>query len=134
MIVFIGCVKLKQNKSCTAEEMYISTLFKYSLGYAKKIKPRKIFILSAKHGVLELNDVIAPYNETLNTKTKKEKQLWAYKCYCQLKEKQIDFDEPVVWLCGENYRKYLMQKFKNNNVPINGLGLGNQLKFYKKNI
>ena len=134
MVVFIGCVKLKQNKPCAAENMYISTLFKYGLAYAKKLKPRKIFILSAKYGVLELTDVISPYNETLNTKTKKENQLWAYKCYNQLKEKQIDFNEPVVWLCGENYRKYLMQKFANNNVPIKGLGLGNQLKFYKKNV
>lgn len=132
MIVFIGCVKLKQNKSCTAETLYNSTLFKCALNYAKKLKPRKIFILSAKHGVLELNDVIAPYNETLNTKTKREKQLWAYKCYCQLKEKEINFNEPVVWLCGENYRKYLMQKFTNNSVPIEGLGLGKQLKFYKE--
>lgn len=134
MIVFIGCTKLKADKRCEAEQLYKSTLFKYALSYAKKLKPRKIYILSAKHGVLELNDIVSPYNETLNTKTKKEKQLWAYKCYYQLTKKNINFEEEVVWLCGENYREYLIRKFTNNKIPIKGLGIGEQLKFYKENV
>lgn len=134
MIIFIGCVKQKQDKRCTAETLYNSTLFKYALSYAKKLKPRKIYILSAKYGVLELNDIIEPYDVTLNKKNKKEKQIWAYNCYRQLQEKGVNFNEPTVWLCGTNYREYLMQKFTNNIVPIKNMGLGKQLKFFKDNI
>ena len=112
--------------------MYISQLFRKSLKYAKSLNPRKIYILSAKYGVLELNDKITPYNLTLNTMTKIQKKQWAYNCYLKLKEKKVDFLEDAVFLCGENYRKYLRQCFKNSRCPIENLSLGNQLKFYNK--
>lgn len=66
MIVFLSCVKTKQDHRCRADEMYISPLFKLSLRYAQSLNPRKIFILSAKYGLLELNDIIDPYELTLN--------------------------------------------------------------------
>ena len=134
MIVFISCVKLKQNKKCRAEELYISDLFKKELAYAKSLNPRKIYILSAKYGVLELDDVVDPYELTLNKMKEQERKRWAYNCYNQLKNKGIDFDEKAIFLCGSNYRKYLMKMFKNSDAPLKSLGIGNQLKFYKNNI
>ena len=134
MIVFIGCVKLKQNKECKAEDMYISSLFKYSLLYAKKLNPTNIFILSAKYGVLDLNKIIKPYEETLSDKNIYDKKRWAYKCYKQLEEKNIDFNEEAIWLCGNNYNQYLSQKFKNNKFPLANLRMGYRLKYLKDHI
>ena len=134
MIVFLSCVKLKQNKRCRAEELYTSDLFVKSLTYAKSLKPNKIFILSAKYGVLELYDVIEPYEKTLNNASEKERKLWAIKCYKQLQEKGVNFNEQAVFLCGQNYRKYLMTKFPNATAPLSNLGIGKQLAFYKSKI
>ena len=134
MIVFIACVKQKNGEKCKAENMYISDLFKKSLSYAKKLNPEKIFILSAKYGVLELDEVIEPYELTLNNMKEVEKKQWALHCLEQLKDKGIKFDEKTVFLCGENYRKHLIKEFKNPEVPLKGLGIGQQLSFYKKNI
>lgn len=134
MIVFISCVKSKQNKQCTAKELYTSDLFKKSLQYAKQLKPRKIYILSAKYGVLELDDIVGPYELTLNKMTEYERKVWAYKVVKQCEQKGVDFTERAVFLCGENYRKYVMQKFKNAEAPLKKLGIGQQLKFYKDNI
>lgn len=130
MIIFLSCVKMKNGKECKAKDMYISPLFKKSLSYAKSLNPDKIFILSAKYGVLELDDIIKPYNLTLNDMKEKEKKNWAYNCYIKLKEKDVDFSEKTVFLCGKNYRKYLSKCFKNNECPIENLSLGNQLSFY----
>ena len=134
MIIFISCVKLKQNKKCKAEDLYISSLFKKSLAYAKKLKPNKIFILSAKYGVLELKDMVEPYEVTLNKLSKQEKKKWAYSCLMQLKNKNVDFNEQCIFLCGKNYREYLMKVFKNSKAPLQNLGIGKQLKFYKDNL
>lgn len=112
--------------------MYISDLFKKSLNYAKQLKPQKIYILSAKYGVLELDDVIDPYEQTLNDMKEPEKKKWASMCLEQLKAKGTDFDEQTTFLCGNNYRKYLINHFQNPNVPLIGLGIGQQLSFYKK--
>lgn len=134
MVVFISCVKSKQNKRCRAEELYISDLFTKELAYAKSLNPRKIYILSAKYGVVELDDVLDPYELTLNKMKEQDRKRWAYNCYKQLQSKNIDFDEKAVFLCGNNYRKYLMRMFKDAEAPLKKLGIGKQLKFYKNHI
>ena len=60
MIVFLSCVSKKRNYPCEAQDLYTSDLFKKSLQYAKTLNPSKIYILSAKYGVLELTDRIRP--------------------------------------------------------------------------
>lgn len=131
MIVFIPCVKTKKQTKTKAQNLYQSDLFNKSLAYAKSLNPREIFILSAKYGVLKLDDTVKPYNRTLNNMGKKEQKLWAYKCYKQLKDKNVDFSEEAIFLTGKNYRKYLIQKFSNTRVPMKGLAFGEQLRFLK---
>ena len=84
MIVFLSCGKTKADTTCKADEMYKGELFKKSFGYAKSLNPRKIYILSAKYKVLELDDVISPYELTLNKMNKQQQKRWAYDCYMQL--------------------------------------------------
>ena len=64
--------------------------------------------------------------------SEKERKVWAYKCYTQLKLKNVNFEEEAVFLCGLNYNKYLIRKFKNGKYPLKHLGIGKQLGFYKK--
>ena len=64
-IILISCVSKKLNKKARAKDLYISPLFKFNLRYAKSLKPNKIFILSAKYGLVPLEKEIDPYNQTL---------------------------------------------------------------------
>lgn len=134
MIVFISCVKSKRDCRCRAEDMYVSDLFRKSLAYAKTLDADRIFILSAKYGVLELSDVIDPYELTLNAMGERERKVWAYRVCKQLEAKGIRYDERAVFLCGINYRKWLVKKFKNNTIPLEGLSIGRQLQFYKNQV
>lgn len=134
MIVFLSCTKTKALERCEAKNMYRGEIFKKSYQYAKILNPRKIYILSAKYYVLEENDIIEPYEMTLSKMTKFKKMRWAYNCIQILKNKNQDFKEKAVFLCGENYRKFIEVKFKNHICPISGLSFGNQLKFYKNEI
>lgn len=134
MIIFISCSKTKCSKKTVAENMYTSTLFKYSLEYAKSLEPTHIYILSAKYGVLELDRQIEPYNKTLNTMNDKQVKLWSYKCYKQLKELNINFNDEVIFLTGEQYHKYLKQIFKNKKFPLEKMPLGKRIQYLKQNI
>lgn len=133
MIVFISCVKKKAKNPCRAEDMYVSDLFKKSLAYARTLGARKVYILSAKYGVLDLGDVIEPYELTLNAMTEAERKKWSYRVCKQLEAKGVPYSEEVIFLCGKNYRKYLEQKFVNSIAPLKDLGIGKQLAFYKNN-
>ena len=120
---------------CIARDMYISDLFKKSLTYAEQAyDSATIYILSAKYGLLELNQQIDPYELTLNTMNKRQRLEWADKVLQQCGEKGISFDEPVVFLCGKRYREFLMDKFKNTTAPLGNMGIGKQLAFYKKEL
>lgn len=135
MIIFLSCVKNKMDTPCIARDMYISDLFKKSLSYAEQLsESATIYILSAKYGLLELNQQIEPYELTLNTMNKKQRKEWADKVLMQCKEKDISFDEEAIFLCGEKYREFLMNEFKNSKAPLKHMGIGEQLAFYKKEI
>lgn len=114
MIVFLSCTKEKKNKRCKAIEMYSeSDLYSKCLEYAKKLKYDKLYILSAKHHVLEPDDIISPYNVTLNDFSIEQKKQWTDKVIKILKEKNINFDEKVYFLCGDSYIEFLKKYFTN---------------------
>ena len=133
-IALVSCTKLKQEYSCEAKDMYLpSQLFRKARNYIEKNNYDNWFILSAKYGLLKPTDIIEPYNITLNTMKKNEIVEWSYKVYnqlCKFELSQVDF------YAGEKYRKYLIPSLQNKNININillkGLGIGQQLQFYKQ--
>jgi len=129
-IVLISCVSRKLNHTAKAKDLYISPLFKKNLSYAYKLNPDKIFILSAKYYLLALNKTITPYNLTLNKMSAKEIKVWSKKVIKELrKEANLNKDE-FIFLAGENYRKFLIPETKKYKIPMKGLGIGKQLKFF----
>ena len=76
-IVLLSCVATKLPKPAPAGKLYNSPLFKGSLEYANSLDPDDIVILSAKHYVLPLDLVIAPYDKTLLNMPSDEVKEWA---------------------------------------------------------
>jgi len=131
-IVLISCVKTKLPHKAKAKDLYISSLFRYNLKFARQIKPDEIFILSAKYGLLELEQKIEPYEATLNKMSEAAKQNWAEAVLEQL-EKKCDLQKDLfIFLAGNNYRKYLIKKLPNYEVPFEGFSFGQQLSELKK--
>lgn len=72
-IVLIGCGKSKVDYRTRADELYTGALFRLSLKYAHTLAPDAIYILSALHGLVELDKELDPYNKTLNSAKKCER-------------------------------------------------------------
>lgn len=130
-VVFISCVSKKLGTKARAEDLYISPLFRLNLAYARKLKPDKIFILSAKHGLLGLNDVIAPYDTTLNHMPDPQRRAWGAKVIEQLRSRVNLEKDKFIFLAGGRYRKYLMPHMTHVEIPMIHLGIGKQLQFLK---
>ena len=133
-IVLVSCVKSKLNRPAKAMFMYISPLFRKNLHYATTLKPDKIFILSAKYGLLELQQIIEPYEMTLNAMTESKKKAWAEQVLQDLRAKTDLQNDYFVFLAGQNYRKYLMPYMKHAEVPFEGLSFGKQLQELKRRL
>lgn len=135
MIIFLACTKRKQNHPCKAKEMYsASSLFKKGWEYALSLQPDAIYILSAKYGLLEPDDEIEPYEQTLAGKNDKIVRRWSINVARQIISKNIDLNDEAIFLCGKNYRKYISNLFPNRSAPLAHLGIGQQMEFYKNKI
>jgi hypothetical protein len=111
--------------------LYDSTWFRYAWNYARPLNPDKVFILSAKYGLVDPETVIHPYEETLNTKSDREIRSWANVVLASLKKATDVTKDSFIILAGERYRRHLIGHLPNHTVPMQGLGIGRQLKWLK---
>ncbi len=66
-IGLVACAKRKLDHKSRAEDLYASTLFSKAKEYAEK-NYEEWFILSAKYHLVDPNQEIDPYDESLNSK------------------------------------------------------------------
>ena len=133
-IILISCVSKKSEQKSKAKDLYISPLFRFNLRYAHSLNPARIFILSAEHGLLNLDKEIEPYNKTLNNMSSKEIKQWSEKVVAELKKVSDLKNDRFIFLAGARYRKFLISEIKNYKIPLKGLGIGKQLQFLKQRL
>lgn len=131
-IVLISCVSKKLERKSTAESLYISSLFKKNLTYAKSLNPNEIYILSAKYGLLKLTDEIEPYDKTLNNMRSNDIKEWSKTVLNQLKSVSDLQNDEFTFLAGEKYRKFLIPELSKVKIPMKGLKIGKQLQWLTK--
>ncbi|MGK9370146.1 DUF6884 domain-containing protein [Melioribacter sp. Ez-97] len=131
-VVLISCVSKKLSHRAKARDLYVSPLFRMNLKYAQRFSPEQVFILSAKYGLVGLDEEIEPYDVTLNTMSVRERRSWAKKVVTQLRE-YCDLEKGhFVILAGQKYRQYLLPYLRSYEVPLAGLPIGKQLQFLKR--
>ena len=135
-IAFIACCKKKvKDKIVPAKDLYISPLFIKSYKYAKEIlKAKSIYILSAKHHLVNENKKLEFYDETLNNKKSKEIEKWADEVFKQLKKTNIDSKKDKIYiLAGKKYYYKLIPKFEKIGIKyeilMEGKALGERLNW-----
>lgn len=108
-IVLIGCSKSKLDHCAPAKDFYQGSLFKKSLTAARKLYPdAQIYVLSAEYGLVHIDAVVCPYDETLNGKPTNDIKNWAANVTNQMKQFGIDPDnDTFIIFAGNNYHKYL---------------------------
>ena len=129
-IALVTCSSDKLDGEHPAKELYTGIFFRGAYAYAKKLQADKIFILSAKHKLLEEDAIIEKYDCTLYDMSAPEVRAWADEVYAQLCEKtDIEKDEFII-LAGGPYRKYLANRLPHVCVPLEHMNRGKQVKFY----
>lgn len=132
-IVLLSCTKSKTPYEAPAQELYsASPMFQKTLEYGKTLKPDKMFILSAKHHLVDLNQKLKPYDLTLKDFTAEEKEKWGEEVYREMKQRGINPDKnKFIFLAGSEYVKPLLKYIPKSNVetPMGGKRFGQRLKW-----
>ena len=130
-IHLISCVGQKQSKAAKAQDLYVSEWFRKARTYVEG-RAAPWFILSAEHGLVDPQQIIAPYDKTLNHMGVREREAWSRKVVAQMETQMPNCDEIVV-LAGARYREFLMdylaRRAKRVTVPMENMRIGEQLSW-----
>ena len=133
-VVLVSCVGQKLDTPAAAGDIYTSALFRGMRMYAERHSSRW-FILSALHGVLSPEQVIEPYEQTLNRMGTKDRRQWAAGVRGRLSE-ILHPGQSITVLAGERYREgvvpFLRERGFHVEVPMEGLRIGEQLRWLKE--
>ena len=119
--------RAKKHTSSLAKDMFQGQFFDNVVKLCDKME-FDLYILSAKYGLLHPNEVIKPYDITLNNFSKKERKKWSDKVKKQMIENDL-YKNDLYFFTGKNYHEF----FKGNK-PLKGLSLGFQLKWFNEKL
>ena len=133
-VCLVACTSKKGDQPATAEFIYRSPLFSAARSYAER-RANQWFILSAKHGLLSPQDVIAPYNESLLSLSEEQRKAWATGVHESFSA-CVPAGGRVIFLAGSAYRSYLTPAFESEGretaAPMSSLGIGSQVAWLQK--
>lgn len=136
-IGLVGCVKGKAATPAPASELYTSALFKGRRAYVEQTCDAW-YVLSAKHGLVEPDRILEPYEQTLKCVSRQERRAWSARVVQDLLQRVGSLNGIVVEIhAGNEYRAYglvegLIAEGATVEVPASGLPFGKQLAFYKR--
>ena len=131
-IALVACAKQKEAYPCPASKLYApSTLFSLSYRYAKTCAER-VYILSAKYGLVEEDAVIEPYDETLDDLPAEARRAWANRVLGQLEQVCDTQADHFIILAGREYYEYLLPGLKNVTLPLGNLPLGKRIELLNR--
>ena len=130
VIYLISCVKEKRSSPSPARDLYTSRLFEcskelvtFSITVLRQQGVKaEWFILSAKYGLVHPDEVLAPYNVTLNDMDLRERRNWGLKAYKELKHHLERESSPedvcIIFLAGKKYRDFLMKWLQDDGYMV----------------
>ncbi len=107
VVALVGCGSTKRSCRSAARDLYTGALFEATLAYALTLTPHT-FIVSARHGLLDLDTEIEPYDFTIaDLGGKRERVAWGERVVNDVERKFRQQLPAVTLLMGDTYAQYL---------------------------
>lgn len=130
-VYLVACVAAKLDHAAEARDLYISPWFRKARAYVERTGSPWL-ILSAKHGLIDPDAVIEPYDATLGAMGAPARRLWGERVLDEL-ARVVDVAAPLIVLAGRRYRDPLWPSIAPRTaVPMEGLAIGEQLAWLSR--
>ena len=132
-IGLVACSRSKLSWSAPARNLYVSPLFRAARAYSERhYGPRRWLILSALHGLVDPETVLAPYDLSLRQLSAREREAWGNRVAVELADR---FPAgTVLWFhAGALYRDAIASVVPHQvRSPLAGLAIGQRLAWYRR--
>jgi DGQHR domain-containing protein len=130
-IGFVGCSRRKLSHPAPAWQLYASPLFRLASRFCAATCNRW-FVLSAHHGLVDPDQVLAPYNTTLARQSRADRAAWASRVIEQLCQRWLlDNGQRFLLHAGACYGELLAARL-GAEQPLRGLAIGQRLAWYRR--
>jgi hypothetical protein len=130
-LALVSCVSMKRPEPSLARDLYLSPWFLKARAYVESTNS-PWFILSAEYGLLRPDQIVAPYERTLNTMGIHDRREWARRVLDGLVP-QLGGVGRIIVLAGARYREFLLPVLRQAcpvvEIPMEGLTIGRQLQW-----
>ena len=135
-IPLVACVARKAAAPRPAAQLYPSALFLKASAYAAR-NADAWYILSAKYGLVDPHQIIAPYDETLNRMPAAQRRAWGKRVLYDLCDILLPGDTVII-LAGQRYREHLVDSLEKLRcrveIPMVGMRIGEQLRWLNQHL
>lgn len=128
-VILIGCGKTKLPTRALGRMLYTGNLFRAAKAYAQK-HGSSWYILSAKYGLVDPDDVLDPYDLVLTDLDRRDRELWGEHVRRSLKKAGV-WDREIVFLAGSEYAR-AVSGAPAVKFPLQGLGIGERLRWFNQ--
>jgi hypothetical protein len=134
-VILLGCVKQKHDHQAAAKDLYRSRLWTARRSYAEA-SGRPWLILSAKHGLLDPDARISPYDVELRTLSATERRDWGERTVRELEQRLGPLSGMTFEVhAGAAYRRAIEPGLErlgaNLDAPLARLSIGRQPAWYR---
>ena len=130
-LCLVSCVSVKRSAAAPARDLYVSHWFRKARACIEALGC-PWYILSAKHGLLDPNSMIDPYDETLKAMPVDRRRIWAREVIEDLAPRLAGVNS-VTLFAGMAYREFLEPELRGRglrvHVPMLGMRIGQQLSW-----
>jgi hypothetical protein len=131
-IALVSCVGKKRSEESLAKDLYQSPWFVKARNHVES-KNLDWYIISAKYGLVNRDQVLEPYEQTLNDMPADKRRGWASKVFEEIL-KELPNGGQVNIFAGDRYREFLIPLLESAgysiSIPLKGLGIGQQLAWF----
>lgn len=124
----IACSAAKLSTPAPARSLYLGDLFRKSVAYVEGIGGGWA-VLSALHGLVMPDEIVAPYNLAMMAMNRTERMMWG----AEVVDRLGAFEEhKFTFLAGAAYREPIISqplwsaRRYQESIPMQGLGIGDQ--------
>lgn len=117
-LVVIPCGAKKRQGTHPAQNLYVGSYFTTALNWARTRQADRVLILSAKHGLIELHDVIDDYEQTFG----KPGSITAAQVWAQAEQKRLLNVTKVETVGGNRYRSIVRYIWPHATSPVDNVG------------
>jgi len=135
-IALVGCSGPKLDRAAPARQLYTSQLFRSTLALAEA-RHDVVYIISAKHELVGLDQQIAPYNLTMADVAKEWRAIWGVRVWGSIQSRHQHVDRQVFIYAGKDYAQPIRRAGFHRatfHEPLAKMQIGQRLRWLREQL